>query len=129
MAFSEKLLRFTFTLGTGTFTGTNANTVTLEGLRATAQISLNTISASLAGGVSAIAVVFGLPLSQINQLTVAGLQYRVDTVGKNMMTIEANSGTDTRQYSSAISWTQPRNFNASPKSRSSSARQPRTRWR
>jgi hypothetical protein len=96
MAFTEKLLRFTFQLGTGTFTGTNANTVTLEGLRATAQISFNTSTASMPGGVLAIAVIFGLTLSQINQLTVAGLNYKAMSggglVGANSMLIEANDG-------------------------------------
>jgi hypothetical protein len=104
MAFTEKLLRFTFQLGTGTFTGTNANTVTLEDLRATAQISVNTGTASTPGGVMAIAVVFGMTLDQINQLTVAGRPWQAGAVGKNQMAIEANDGVSgyTTVYSGPI---------------------------
>jgi hypothetical protein len=100
VAFTEKLLRFTFQLGSGTFNGTNANVMTLEGLRATAQIILNTSTANIPGGVSAIAVLFGMTLGQINQLSVAGQIYRDASVGKNYMLIEANDGTG---YTTAFS--------------------------
>jgi hypothetical protein len=91
--FTEKLLRFTFRLGTGTFTGTSANTVTLEDLRATAQLSVNSGAASFPGSVLAVAVIFGMSLDQINQLTRAGLQYALQpNTPPNQITIEANDG-------------------------------------
>lgn len=65
MSFSRKQIALTFTLGTGAFGDTGTNTVTLSGLRASAQIAA-------AGGVSMSELrlqVWGLTASMLNDLT------------------------------------------------------------
>jgi hypothetical protein len=90
MAFVERLLRFTFRLSEGTFGGSGFNTVTLEGLRAQVQLNTNVSTPNTPGAVLAIAVIFGMDLTQVNALTKAGIVYQVKPgTPLNQVTIEA----------------------------------------
>jgi hypothetical protein len=82
VAFTEKLLSFQFTLAQGSFQG-GGNSLTVEGLRATAKIiksggaDMSTLEASI----------YGMTLSQMNQLTLVGIN--ITQVGKNTIIVQA----------------------------------------
>lgn len=83
MAFVKRMLSFTFQLAAGTFTGTESNTVTLIGLRASAKI----IKAGGQAMGTAELTIYGVPLSIANQLSTLGMQ--VQLVPKNVVTVGA----------------------------------------
>lgn len=84
--FTEKQLRFTFTLGTNAkFQGHN-NTLVIEGLRATADITFP----GPPSFPTAYVRIFGMKPSDMTALT--GLTFQVLTYQRNSIQIEANSG-------------------------------------
>lgn len=92
MALAERLINVTFTLGEGSFGDTGQNTVKLSGLRISAKIVK-------AGGPSMSTLqmqVYGMTLSQMNQLSTLGMAPRL--VRRNTVLVEAgdaNSGMGT----------------------------------
>lgn len=84
MAFTKKLLRFTFDLaGDQTFDNTGANRLTISGLRASVTIEQ---AGSAALGKAEITI-YGMTLSQMNRLSTLG--QKVSFVRKNVVTVEA----------------------------------------
>jgi hypothetical protein len=82
MAFTQKNLSFSFSLANGNFGG-GGNSLTISGLRATAKIAK-------VGGAdmsSLEAEIYGMTLSQMNQLTTFGTQFA--QVGMNSITVQA----------------------------------------
>ena len=83
MAFKKKLLSVSFQLATGTFDGTDSNTLKLDGLRISSTIQK-------AGGSSlgtAEIRIYGMTLSQMNQLSTLGMQ--VMLVPRNIVSLSA----------------------------------------
>ena len=87
MAFTRKVIQVSFQLQTGTFQGTSANVVTLNGLRVTASINQN---AGPGMSQSNIAV-YGMTLPQMNQLSTLGLPPNETSI--NTLTIRAGDDT------------------------------------
>lgn len=82
----KKELKFVLTLGTGQFGSSNKNTVTLQGLRATADIDK-------AGGAQMSelrAKIYGVPQSDMN--SICTLQWKPDTQLKNKVQVYAIDG-------------------------------------
>lgn len=82
MSFTRKRIDVSFSMGSGHFGG-GSNSATITGHRVTAAISA-------AGGQSLTTLecaIYGLPLSQMNQLTTMGTQYT--QVGSNSITLAA----------------------------------------
>ncbi|HZT88314.1 MAG TPA: hypothetical protein VFA12_10105 [Stellaceae bacterium] len=71
-SFVERAITVTFQLGTGAFGNSGFNTLTLEGLRCEVHATIATLPESP----SAVLRVYGMTLSQINQLSVAGLTFQ-----------------------------------------------------
>ena len=71
-SFTEKRIDLTFQLGTGSFGGGGANQVSFQGLRVQAQIEKAGMPSP--GGRATI-LVYGMTLSQMNQLSRAGLMW------------------------------------------------------
>lgn len=71
MTYAVRAIDLTIQLGQGSFGGGGFDTVTLSGLRINALLS----NVMMPGATTAVLQVYGLTLSQINQLTKAGLQY------------------------------------------------------
>jgi hypothetical protein len=94
MAFTRKIISVTFALGSKQFTGTNSNTVTMSGLRVSAAINQVTGPGMIVAHVK----IFGLPLSQMNQLSTLGLP--PDVYSQNTMTLKA--GDDTGQLTTVF---------------------------
>lgn len=86
MAFNQKKLRVSFDLASGNFGSSGGNKLTLDGLRIAAKI----IKAGSTAVGSADVAVYGMALSQMNQLPTFGND--VTTIGKNRITIEAAEG-------------------------------------
>lgn len=84
--FTEKQLRFTFTLGTNAKFQGNNNTLRIEGLRATADIMFPGPPSFPTAEVR----IYGMKPSDMTALT--GLTFQVLTYQRNSMLIEANSG-------------------------------------
>lgn len=83
MAFKERFINVTFTLGEGSFGNSGANTEKIEGHRISAKITK-------AGGPSMGTLemqVFGMSLSQMNKLSTLGLMPTL--VRRNVVTVEA----------------------------------------
>ncbi len=80
--FAKRAITLTFRLGEGTFGGSGFNTLTIKGLRCLVQIEQVTLPTSPA----IVLRVWGLTLDHINQLTVAGLQFKYRS---NRISIEA----------------------------------------
>jgi len=87
-SFVERAITVTFQLGTGAFGNSGFNTLTLEGLRCEAHVAL----AMLPSPPTAILRVYGMTLSQINQLSVAGLTFQERN---NRVAIQAGNVGDT----------------------------------
>src|SRR6476469_3477372 len=85
-SFVKRQLDFTFTLFQGTFTGTGANSLTVSGLRARADLTLQQAPSSF----QLQARVFGLPQSVMNDLSTMG-----KLIGDNNSTRVAVSAGDT----------------------------------
>lgn len=82
MAFVERVIDLTFTLGQGTFGDSGSSTVKLEGLRVECTITK-------AGGPSmgrATLKVYGMTLSQMNQISTLGM--RINLYRRNSVTVE-----------------------------------------
>lgn len=71
--YAQRAITVTFNLGQGSFGGGGFDTVTLAGLRVYAEVSW----ANLDQQPRAIVRIYGMTLSQINELSVAGLNYAV----------------------------------------------------
>lgn len=84
--FTEKQLRFTFTLATNAKFQGNNNTLRIEGLRATADVTFPGPPSFPTAEVR----IFGMKPSDMAALT--GLTFQVLTYQRNSMLIEANSG-------------------------------------
>ena len=85
MAFAQKLLRLTFTLAQGaTFAGTSSDTLTLSGLKTQASIS----NVGQLQGCQLTLAVYGLTLSQMNDLSTLGPQLGV--IKRNIVKVEAS---------------------------------------
>jgi hypothetical protein len=84
--FTEKQLRFTFTLGTNAKFQGNNNTLRIEGLRATADIMFPGPPSFPTAEVR----IYGMKPSDMTALT--GLTFQVLTYQRNSVLIEANSG-------------------------------------
>jgi hypothetical protein len=82
LALTQKLLTFQFNLANGNF-GSGGNAMTISGLRATAKIS----KAGSAGMSQVEAAIYGMTLSQMNQLTTFGLN--ITQTGKNSLIVQA----------------------------------------
>ena len=87
MAFARKILRLTFTLWQGNFAGSGTNTLTVSGLRT--QCRINTAGAPSGSKLSL--AVYGLTLSQMNDLSTLGIKYFTQAVTPNSITVEASS--------------------------------------
>ncbi len=83
--FAKKLLRVTFQLASGTFTGTGANTLQVSGLRTRAQIN----KAGALSGCTLNLEIYGLTLSQMNDLSTLGMQIQLQP--RNLVMLEASS--------------------------------------
>jgi hypothetical protein len=110
MSFTHKHIDLTITLGTGQFGDTGANTVELKGLRMKAEIQ------DFAGPAMAQTqlVVFGLPLTVMNQLTTLGA-VNAAVGGKNAVQIAIRDGaaSPTTVYTGNI-WKAWADFNQQP---------------
>lgn len=87
MSFKKRALKITITLGTGNYGTSGANTLTVEGLRISADIQMT-------GGQSfaqATLRIFGMRQSDMNQLTV--LSFGVRAIVRNSIKIEADGAT------------------------------------
>jgi hypothetical protein len=84
LAFVNRLINLQFTKGQGTFTGSGTSTLTLSGLRVR-------FSAQLAdtAQMAAQLQVYGMSLSQMNDLSTLGLQFNINAIGKNTVTVSA----------------------------------------
>jgi len=87
MAFAKKVLRVTFTLVNGTFAGTGQNTLTVSGLRT--QVTVK--NAGMFAGCHLDLVVYGLTFSQMNDISILGIQLQTQAVLRNQVTVEASS--------------------------------------
>lgn len=98
MAFTKKLLRVTFTLGQGTFAESGTDTLTLEGLRTRAQVAK---AGALTGSKLDLSV-YGMSLSQMNDLSTLGMQ--IQFIARNTVTVQAgdSSGNWSMVYQGAI---------------------------
>lgn len=110
MSFTHKHIDLTINLGTGQFGDTGANTVELKGLRMKAEIQ------DFCGPAMAQTqlMVFGLPMSMMNQLTTLGAVNSAVN-GKNSVQIAIRDGTasPTTVYSGNI-WKAWADFNQAP---------------
>lgn len=70
--YAKRVLQFTFQLGQGAFGASGQNTLTLNGLRAFAQVN----QANIPSGGMAMIRIQGMTLDHINTLTQAGLYYK-----------------------------------------------------
>lgn len=89
MAFIQRQLRFTFTLGTGSFTsasaiGQNANTTIISGVRAQAKI----VKAGGRSMSTSRLAIYGMKLSDMNQLSTLGMA--VQLIRRNTVLVEAS---------------------------------------
>lgn len=84
--FTLKDLRFTFTLPNATFTGTNSNTLTVNGLRATASIK----AAGFPAFPEAEFSVYGL--LQADMISLTALAFQPDAMLRATVMVEASSG-------------------------------------
>lgn len=91
-SFTQKQITLTVQLGQGSFGGNGQfDTVTLSGLRVSALLATSINNSSIGiGTTQAIVNVFGLTLSQINQLTKAGGLW---TTRQNLLTVQAGDNT------------------------------------
>src|SRR5258706_8747073 len=69
--YAKRKINVSFQLGTGSFGAGTADTITVKDLRVVAQIT----NAILPMPGSLVLQIWGMTLSQMNQLSVAGLQY------------------------------------------------------
>lgn len=76
MTYVPRNIKLTFQLGEGSFGGSGFDTLTIQGLRVLAQfqVYLNTVMS--VGSATGVIRVWGMTLDQMNQLTVAGLQWQ-----------------------------------------------------
>lgn len=70
--YAQRAINCSFQLGKGSFGGSGFNTVTLENLRIETRVEY----ANLPHAPTAIVRIYGMTLSQMNELTVAGLQWQ-----------------------------------------------------
>jgi hypothetical protein len=90
---AERIIILTIALGKGNFGNSGSNTVTLvsqNGPYSTLRILVQVQNASAPNPTSAVVVVYGLTLDQINQLTLAGIDYGTRS---NYITIQAGDTT------------------------------------
>lgn len=85
MAFEERTLQITFKIGLGNFGLAGFDTLTVEGVRATARIT----NAGGAMKPSLDLIVYGLTLAQMNQLSTLG--QRIDTQRRNVVLVLAGT--------------------------------------
>ena len=86
MSFEQRLLQAVITLGDSTFTGTSGNQLTLSGLRMHARAT--NVGQALDSYLDLD--IYGMTLSQMNQLSTLGMQVR--KVPNNVVTLNASSG-------------------------------------
>ena len=88
MAFAQKILRSTFTLkAPNTFAGTGKNTLAVSGLKT--QVTVK--NAGMFAGCHLDLVVYGMTLSQMNDIAILGIQLQTQAVLGNQVTVEASS--------------------------------------
>lgn len=87
MTYAARNITLTFQLGTGSFGTSGQNQLTLTGLRVVfhAESVLNNVLS--AGGLQCVMRIYGMTLSQMNQLTKAGLQWQQRLL--NMVAVQA----------------------------------------
>jgi hypothetical protein len=95
--FSKRAITCTFKLGEGSFGDSGYNTITIKGLRCLVQIEKVVLPTSP----SIVLQIWGMTLDQMNQLTVAGLQYKYRN---NRVSVEAGEqgGTMVQVFEGAI---------------------------
>lgn len=87
MAFSQKLITTSFSLGQGSFGPSGGNSFTAENLRTVCRIGK---WGGASTGTMELAI-YGMPLSVMNQLSTVGTQYQF--VGQNNVTVSAGDAT------------------------------------
>ena len=94
MAFAKKSLQVTFVLASGTFTGTNSDTLLLPpgpnklGLRMQVQVN----NAGALSGAALNLTIFGMTLSQMNDLSTLGLKVQLQP--RNLVIVQALTDTN-----------------------------------
>lgn len=83
MSFTTRDISLTFTFGTGNFGESGSNTVTVSGLRVSAQI----VKAGLTSAPQCQVVIYGLTLSMMNQLSTLGTPQPIAIQRNNTLTV------------------------------------------
>jgi hypothetical protein len=86
MTYAVRAIDITIQLGTGSFGASGENTVTLSGMRVNAQLAC----VLPPGATTAVIQIYGMTLSQINQLATAGLVYGSR---RNLISVSAGDAT------------------------------------
>lgn len=110
MTFSQRLINVTFQLASGTFAESGTDTVKLTGLRVSAHIQK-------AGGPSkntSEIVIYGMPLSLMNQLSTLGMIVRL--IPRNTITVEAGDASKMTTVFTGTIFTAAADFGNSPQS-------------
>lgn len=112
--YAVRQLDLNFTLGQGSFGTSGSSTLKLTGARCLVQTGTVVNTTASVGATTMVARIYGLPLDTMNQLTVAGLQYRVRN---NTITINAGNAGGARAaiFSGYINEAYP-DFSESPNS-------------